>query len=58
MNKSIHSLSSLKFWLRQVLRTKEPNVHELEQIYKHFRDLGYIVEYTKKGRKYVKVGLQ
>lgn len=52
---SIHTLSDLKFWLRQALRPIEPNVHVLEQIYKHFEDLGYRVEYLKGGRKYIKI---
>lgn len=52
----MHTLSDLKHWLRQVLRNKEPNIHELEQIYGHFKDMGYEVEYAEKGkRKYIKV---
>lgn len=52
----MHTLSGLKHWLRQALRPKEPNVHELEQIYKHFEEIGYRVDYFKGGkRKYVKV---
>jgi len=55
MRTSVHDLSGLKKWLRQVLRAREPNVYDLEQVYRHFEELGYRVEYTKKGRKYVKI---
>jgi len=51
MEPSIHDLSGLKHWLRQVLRRKGDNTHELDQIYRHFRDLGYIVEYHQGGKR-------
>lgn len=55
MVKSIHDLSGLKHWLREVLRRKSDNTCELDQIYKHFEELGYRVEYTKGKRKYIKM---
>lgn len=53
-SKSVHDLSGLKKWLSQVLRAREPNVFELEQIYKHFAELGCRVEYQKGHRRYLK----
>lgn len=47
MTKPIAELTILRRRLRKLLKPKEPNIYELEQIYLHFAELGYCVEFTK-----------